>query len=274
MHKFIIGFIGGGNMAHCLIKGLLSQGHAPHTIWVSNPNPRENLEPLGVNITTDNTVVAEKAGILVFAVKPQILPHVARELAPVLQVKHPCIISLAAGVRIASLQAWLGSDMLSIARAMPNTPAIIGYGATGLYANAQVTLEQKKEIKSLFDAVGITFWLDRESQLDTVTALSGSGPAYFFLVIEALIQASVDLGLPEETAKQLAIQTAKGAAHLAGSTSESLAQLRAHVTSPGGTTEHAIHALEAGEIRVLFAHAIRAAQQRAVALGEPHVICD
>jgi pyrroline-5-carboxylate reductase len=265
-----IGFIGGGNMARCLIGGLIQKGYAPEKLWVSNPHANDNMvhfQQLGVHTSLDNTVVAEQSSLLIFSVKPKILPEVAYELAGIVQTKQPCILSIAAGVRLESLQKWLGADT-SIVRAMPNTPALVGYGATGLYANTQVNTEQKKLITWAMETVGMALWVDTETQLDTVTALSGSGPAYFFLVMEALAQAATELGLPASIAEQLTRQTALGAAHLASNTQEPLAQLRARVTSPGGTTEQAINVLEQGELRALFAKAITAAQRRAVELAE------
>ncbi len=271
MNTQTIGFIGGGNMARCLIGGLLQKGYAPAQIWVSNPHEDENLayfRELGVQTTVDNTAVVNHSHLLIFAVKPQVLPAVSRELAPVIQTKQPCVVSIAAGIRIASLQQWVGQH-IAIVRAMPNTPALVGYSATGLYANQCVSTEQKKLITWLMESVGIAVWLTEETQIDTVTALSGSGPAYFFLVMESLMQASIDSGLPVAIAEQLTIQTAMGAAHLASASNDvSLAELRARVTSPGGTTERAVNVLENNGVRALFAQAVAAAELRAVELAD------
>jgi pyrroline-5-carboxylate reductase len=270
MHQKIIGFIGGGNMARSLIGGLIHKGYAAEHIWVSNPHHNENLayfQQHGVQTTLDNAVVAEQADLLIFSVKPQVLPGVAQSLEGIIQRKQSCVLSIVTGVYLSSLQRWLGEG-IAIARVMPNTPAQIGYGAAGLFANAQVNTSQKKLITWLMETVGIAVWVDKETQLDTVTALSGSGPAYFFLVMEALEQAAIELGLSAAVAKQLTLQTALGAAHLAANMQESLVQLRMQVTSPGGTTEQAINILEQGELRILFAKAVTAAQRRAVELAE------
>lgn len=269
MKNHTITFIGAGNMAHSLIGGLIADGFDPKKIWATNPLPEqlENLKPLGIHTSQDNHVGAAHADIIIFAVKPQILKTVALELAEIINKKNSLVISIAAGVRETDLRRWLGNNC-AIVRCMPNTPALVSSGATGLYANPHVTPEQKNLAESILRAVGITVWLDDETHLDTVTALSGSGPAYFFLMMEALENAAVNLGLPSETARLLTIQTALGAARMALESSHTVSELRQNVTSPGGTTERALQVLEHGQLKSLFAEAVQAAQQRAIELAE------
>lgn len=269
MQNKTITFIGAGNMAHSLIHGLINDGFDPKKIWATNPSldALQNLKPLNINTTQNNIDGAEQAEVIVFAVKPQVLKTVAGEIAEVIAEKKPLIISVAAGVREADLREWLGNDC-AIVRCMPNTPALLRSGATGLYANSQVTSEQKNLAEAILRAVGITLWLDQEALLDTVTALSGSGPAYFFLIMEALEKVGMELGLPAETARLLTAQTALGAARMALESEHTVEELRKKVTSPGGTTERAIRVLENGQLKNLFAEAVQAAQQRAIELAE------
>jgi len=271
MQNITIGFIGAGHMASSLIGGLITAEHPAEKIWASEPLT-EKLAELqkkfpGVHFVADNKTVAEQAQVLIFAVKPQILKDVAVELAPIIAAKQPLIISIAAGVREPDLRKWLG-EQTAIVRCMPNTPALIQSGATALYANAKVTATQKNIAESILRAVGVTVWMDEEHQLDAVTALSGSGPAYFFLVIEALEQAAIAMGLSAETAHLLTLQTALGSTKMALESNQSAAELRQQVTSPGGTTEQAIQTLEKGNLRTLFAQALAAAEQRAQELGQ------
>lgn len=270
MQNPIITFIGAGNMAHSLIGGLITNGYAPANIWATCPEP-EPLQDLktkfSIHTSTDNPVGAKVANIIVLAVKPQILKIVATELAAIIKEKQPLVISIAAGVREIDIRRWLG-DKTAIVRCMPNTPALVKSGASGLYANPNVSSEQKNLAESIMRAVGIVVWLDNEQQLDTVTALSGSGPAYFFKIIEALEQAAEELGLSPEAAHLLTLQTALGAAHMALESNESAAELRKRVTSPGGTTECALQILEAGKLNELLKNTLYAAQQRSIELAE------
>ncbi|MDH3371146.1 MAG: pyrroline-5-carboxylate reductase, partial [Gammaproteobacteria bacterium] len=201
------------------------------------------------------------ANILVLAVKPQVLAEVAMELATAVQKKKPLVISIAAGVRLADLDRWLGGG-LAIVRSMPNTAALIGSGAAGLFANARVNEAMRNQAESILRAVGVTVWLNDESLMDVVTALSGSGPAYFFLIMEALEQASIESGLDAKQARLLTLETAYGAAKMALEGHEEPSQLRRRVTSPGGTTEQAVKVLENGNIRSLFRQAMQAAVNR------------
>lgn len=264
-----ISFIGGGNMARSLTGGLIADGRDPNSIWVTdiNPQPLEQLHGrLGVNIATSNTAAVEQAEIVILAIKPQVMHDVALEIRDVVQSRKPLIISIAAGIREQDLNQWLGGN-LAIVRTMPNTPALVQAGATGLYANPQVSAQQRNAAETIMRAVGMTLWLDEEPLMDVVTALSGSGPAYFFLVMEALEAAAIRLGLPAEAARLLTQQTAFGAAKMALETPEDVATLRVRVTSPGGTTEQALKVFEEGGLRELIDKAVEAATRRSAELA-------
>ncbi len=265
-----VGFIGAGNMARSLAGGLLKNGWHKEQLTLSDPdsNQRKGVETvLGLAVYANNNEVAVKADILVLAVKPQFLKTAATEIAAVVQKKRPLVISVAAGVRLEDLQRWLGGG-LAIVRVMPNTAALIGSGASGMYANPLVDEAMRNQAESILRAVGVAVWLADESQLDVVTALSGSGPAYFFLVMETLERAAIDHGLDPETARLLTLETAFGAAKMALEGAEEPSQLRARVTSPGGTTEQAVKVLEDGGIRRLFNQAVHAAIVRARELAD------
>jgi pyrroline-5-carboxylate reductase len=261
----VIGFIGGGNMAVALAGGLLRGGHAPTALCVSEPDAGRRAalrEATGIEAVADNASVATAANVLVLAVKPQVMEGVCLSLAPVIAARRPLVVSIAAGIPLHALARWLGED-LPIVRTMPNTPALTGAGVTGLFANARTSRVQRAQAEGVLRAVGQTLWLDAEAQLDAVTALSGSGPAYFFLVIEALEEAGVALGLPAPLARQLAVQTAHGAGLMAAAEGAvPPAELRRRVTSPGGTTERALAVLEAAGLRDAFVQAVQAASTR------------
>jgi len=263
-------FIGAGNMASALIGGLIADGVAPERITATDPSSsqREALQA-ATDIRTQqrNVAAVAQADIVVFAVKPQVLREVALELADAIRARRPLVISIAAGVRSDSLCEWLG-DAVALVRTMPNTPALVQSGASVLYATAQVTEAQREQAESLMRAVGLTQWVDEEALMDSVTALSGSGPAYLFLVMEALEAAGRELGLPAETARLLTLQTAFGAARMALESAEPPDVLRAQVTSPGGTTEQAVKALEDGGIHALFLNALTAARDRSIELSK------
>jgi pyrroline-5-carboxylate reductase len=265
-----LAFIGAGNMAGSLINGLVSDGYDPSRIVATDPNEAQLAavaRRTGVRTTADNCGAVANADVLILAVKPQVLQAVARAIAPQVQAARPLVISVAAGIREAALQEWLGGGV-ALVRTMPNTPAMIGAGATVLHAGPEVNAEQRDTAESILRAVGLTRWVDDEVQLDAVTALSGSGPAYFFLVMEAMEQAAVELGLPVDTARLLTLQTALGAARMAIESDEEPATLRRRVTSPGGTTERAIATFEDGGLRRLFAEALTAARDRSVELSD------
>lgn len=261
----LVGFIGAGNMARGLAGGLIKNGWGQKQIILADPEPsqREAIESvLGVKTFASNSDVAARADILVLAVKPQILGEVAKALASTVQKNKPLVISIAAGVRIEDIDRWLG-DGLAIVRVMPNTAALIGSGASGMYANDRVNEDMRNQAESILRAVGVTVWLADEYLMDVVTALSGSGPAYFFLVMEALEQATIESGLDPKQARLLTLETAFGAAKMALESHEEPSQLRHRVTSPGGTTEQAVKVLEQGDIRQLFKQAVQAAIIRA-----------
>lgn len=265
-----LGFIGAGNMATSLISGLVADGHDPQRILVSDPE-HEKLATLaarfGIRSVSDNLAAAASADVLILAVKPQILRSVCLELQSSVQRQHPLVISIAAGVREIYLQQWLGGGV-ALVRTMPNTPAMLQSGATVLHADRSNVLSQQRDLaESVMRAVGLTCWVENENLLDAATALSGSGPAYFFLVMEAIEQAGVELGLDPLTAHLLTIQTALGAARMAMESSESPANLRERVTSRGGTTEHALRIFEDGGLRSLFGRALTGAKNRSEELS-------
>ncbi len=265
----IISFIGGGNMATSLIGGLIADGRDPASIYVSDPE-RAILEGLAdafrVQTSTDNEEAVSHASTVVFAVKPQIMAPVVRSIAVPGKAHRPLFISVAAGVREPDILRWLGFDA-AIVRSMPNTPALVGSGATALYANSFVSDEQRNHAESVLRAVGLTLWVDDENLLDAVTGLSGSGPAYYFLLMEYMERTGISMGLSKDDARVLTIQTAFGAAKMALESSDSPATLRTRVTSPGGTTERALDVLMAGGMEHLIHDALEASRDRAAELG-------
>ncbi|HEX6612513.1 MAG TPA: pyrroline-5-carboxylate reductase [Rhodanobacteraceae bacterium] len=257
-------FIGGGNMARSLIGALIGHGADPSSISVAEPraDARDELaRDFGVRAFADNADAVAGAGCVVLAVKPQMMRKVCENLAEPLRETRPLLISIAAGVRIEQLERWLGAH-LAIVRCMPNTPALIGAGASGLCANARVGAAQRALAERILNAAGIARWIEQESQMDVVTALSGSGPAYFFLLVEAMEDAAVQLGLPREAARALAVQTCLGAGRMLAEGGESAATLRARVTSPHGTTQAALDAFAQGGFRELVQRAMTAATRR------------
>lgn len=264
-----VGFIGGGNMARALIGGLIAAGQPPASIAASEPDPtrRERLAAdFCIQVSADNREVAAHADLLVLAVKPQVLPQVCQGLRSAL-ARVGLIVSVAAGVPTTSLRSWLASDRPLI-RAMPNTPALIGAGVTGLYAGPECTPSHRACVERLMASVGDTVWIEREEAMDVVTAVSGSGPAYFLLLCEALEEAAVAEGLERESARRLILATALGTARLARETGRPPAELRAQVTSPGGTTEAALAALGDGGFTPLIARAVAAATRRGRELAQ------
>src|SRR3990172_8046465 len=262
-----ITFIGGGNMAGAIIGGLLNKGYAAGALRVVEiaPAARQRLEQqFGVRTYAAVSPDAADSDWVVFAVKPQQVREAAIALKPLLS--RQLVISIAAGIRATDLSRWLGGYQ-KLARAMPNTPALIGAGCTGVYALPGAGSEDKSRVDAILGAVGSTLWLEREEQLDAVTAVSGSGPAYVFYFIEALQQAAQELGFDPAAARELALGTFSGAVKLAAGGSEDLATLRSRVTSKGGTTERAIASMEADQIRARIVTAVRAAAQRSRELG-------
>jgi pyrroline-5-carboxylate reductase len=258
-----IGFIGAGNMATALIEGLLANGTSADALCASDTSG-ERLAALatrGVATTADNIELVSRCAIVVLAVKPQVMGAVVTAIAPALKQRDCLLISIAAGITMASLQQWTHPDQ-RIVRCMPNTPALVSLGASGLCGNSMITADDRAAATAILDAVGISCWLQDEQQLDAVTALSGSGPAYFFLVIEAMQAAGEALGLTPETARTLCLQTALGAATLASSSEVDVAELRRRVTSPGGTTEAAIRQFENDSLREVILRAMQKAAAR------------
>ena len=264
MNKTIT-FIGAGNMSRSLISGLI-QDQAELSIRISDPDEAQlqSLQTgmLGISAFTDNNEAIMNADIIVLAVKPQIMQLVCESIRNTVQESKPLIISIAAGVGIENMNQWLGGGQLAIVRCMPNTPALVQSGMTGLYANSKVNEEQHDLAESILRAVGSTLWLDSEDKIDAVTAVSGSGPAYYFLVMEAMQNAAQKLGLSADDARLLVLQTAFGAAKLALESSDDAGALRQRVTSKGGTTEAALKKLIDGGLPELFDEALKAADDR------------
>ncbi|MBT8422698.1 MAG: pyrroline-5-carboxylate reductase [Gammaproteobacteria bacterium] len=271
MNELSIGFVGGGNMAQAIIRGLLAAGHRPDRLYVSDPSAesRQALAEMHGNIRlqNDNAELAGLCDVLVLAVKPQVLPDVARQLATTERAASQLVISIAAGVTMASLRGWF-SDSKRIVRVMPNTPALIGAGMAGLYADHDLDSIARGWADYVMEATGESLWVSDEALIDAVTAVSGSGPAYFFLVMEAMQEVAMEMGFDEQQARLLTTRTAAGAGLLASASDESAAVLRERVTSPGGTTAAALEQLEQGGIRDIFRKALNAAQKRAVELGK------
>ncbi len=264
-----IAFIGGGNMARSLVGGLIARGQAAGDIVVAEPQAaaRDALaREFGVHVTEDNGAAARDATLVVLAVKPQVMRTVCTALRESGAGRGAVFVSIAAGIRTGQLVGWLGAGT-PVVRAMPNTPALIGAGATGLFATPHVTPAQRAATESLLAATGIVAWIADEALMDAVTAVSGSGPAYFFLLVEALQAAAEAQGLPRDAARALVVQTALGAARMAAEGGEDAATLRQRVTSPGGTTQAAIEALEAGGFRRLVADAVARATARGAELS-------
>jgi len=262
-----LGFIGGGNMATALIGGLLHKGYPANAIEVAETNPERRAwltHEFGVS-THENSAAIGAADVILLAVKPQQLQAILSTL-PKLRPEQ-LVLSIAAGVRAVDIARWLG-DHNAVVRAMPNTPALIGAGITGLFALPEVSAAQHAQASEILEAVGSVVWVDQETQIDAVTAISGSGPAYVFYFIEALEQAAIDLGLPAATARLLTLQTFFGAAALAIKDPIPPAELRARVTSKGGTTERGILALEEGGVSYAIGLAARAAAERAIEIGD------
>jgi pyrroline-5-carboxylate reductase len=264
-----IAFIGGGNMATSLVAGLVADGYAPDSLQVADPNPerRRMLQArYGVRVFADNRDALGEADTLVLCVKPQLAAQVCAEIADAVTARAPLVLSIMAGVPEQALQRWLGGS-LPVVRAMPNTPAMVQTGAIGLHASTEVGEEGRNRAETILRAVGLTRWVETEAHIDAVTALSGSGPAYFFLFMEALEEAGISLGLDAETARLLTIQTALGAAKMAVESEDTPGQLRERVTSPGGTTERALEHLLKADLHALMKRAAHAAHDRAVDLS-------
>ena len=268
MQNFSIGIIGAGNMGLALASGLALR-MAPGRIAVSDPHPdkRQRVSDLGISALADNDSVVAHADLLVLAVKPQAVRGLCTAIAPTVRDRQVLVISVAAGIRGADIARWLGGAP-AVIRAMPNTPALINAGVSVLWANDQATAAQRQAAATVLGAVSEVFWLTDEALMDAATAISGSGPAYFFLMVEALTVAGVALGLPQDLSAALAAGTAAGAGRMVHDHPAEAALLRARVTSPGGTTERAIKSLLGEGFMEMFGRAALAARDRSRELGE------
>jgi len=259
-----LAFLGGGNMGRALIGGLLRRGTRPEHVSVGESFEGARMalsRDLGVLATPDNAAAIEGAAIVVVAVKPQDAGAVLSPLRAVLQKNRPVVVSVAAGIRTEALEGWCGPGV-PVVRAMPNRPALVGAGATGLFAPAHVGIAQRTAAERVMQAVGQVVWVSKEDGLDVVTALSGSGPAYFFLLAELMMEAAIERGLEPAAARLLAVATLHGSGALAQSSDGDLARLRAEVTSKGGTTEAAVRAFDAAGLRGIVSSAVEAATRR------------
>lgn len=265
-----IAFVGAGNMARSLIGGLLKRGYPADCIACS-ARSEASLQAAaqlgGITTSLSNADIVENADVVILAVKPQVMADVVRPLREILSKRKPLLISVAAGIPYASLQAWAG-ETVPLVRCMPNTPSLLQAGASGLYANANVSASLREQAEAILSAVGIVVWVAEESNLDAVTAVSGSGPAYFFLFMEAMQAAGEQLGLTADAAKILTQQTALGAAQMAQASDVDVAELRRRVTSPNGTTQAAIESLEANDLRATVGQALAAAYTRSEAIAK------
>ena len=264
MNTHTIAFIGGGNMARSLIGGLIKTGRAPESLRVAEPvaGLRDALAAdFGVRVRASGPEAADGAATWVLAVKPQVMREVCEGLATLAQIHRPLVVSIAAGIPTERIDQWLGGGQ-AVVRAMPNTPALLGAGATGLFANAAVGSGQREEAEALMQAAGLTAWIPDEALMDAGTAVSGSGPAYVFLLAEAMQAAGEAQGLSPDTARTLVLQTLLGAARMLAESGDPAAVLRQRVTSPGGTTQAAVESFEANGFRDLVAQAIAAATER------------
>jgi pyrroline-5-carboxylate reductase len=264
-----LAFIGAGNMASCIIGGLVKNNYPAGNIIASDPS-RDTLnrlqEQFDIATSDTNIKACQWAQIVILATKPQVMKTVAAEIKPGLAHK-PLIISIVAGINSRQLQQWLGNET-AVIRTMPNTPALVQTGATGLYATAAVSKEECTQAEAILNAIGCTAWVEDESLIDAVTAVSGSGPAYFFLLMEAMIEAGIKQGLTRTAAEQLTVQTALGAAQLAKANDTDVAELRRRVTSPGGTTEQAILHFQKMGFAEMVADAMDACAERSRQLAQ------
>jgi pyrroline-5-carboxylate reductase len=266
-----VGFVGGGNMTQAIVGGLLENGFDAGKISISEPMAARqdalNASLGGVFVSADNDAVVARSRCVVLSVKPQILAAVCKDLARAVQATRPLIISIAAGPRIDDIDHWLGGNN-AIVRVMPNQPALLGKGVSGIYGNAATSGEELAAAKSILSAVGPVVEVSSEADIDTVTAISGSGPAYFYLLIDMIAKTGVELGLGDKEAQKLAIETALGAAELAKSSGDSMDELISRVRSPGGTTAAALDSLEESGVRDIFTIALTAARDRATKLAD------
>ncbi len=257
-------------MATSLIGGLINNGHAAHAITVTDPLVARRAElanTFGTHVSDDNAAACADADVVVLAVKPQVMATVATGLGDALRTRAPLVLSIAAGIRGTDIVRWLGYDA-ALVRAMPNTPALVGSGITGMFANADTSAAQREAADAVMRAVGETVWVDSEALIDAVTGVSGSGPAYFFLMMECISATGVELGLSEDAARKLALHTALGAARIAIEGDDPPDVLRQKVTSPGGTTQRALEIFYEGGMPELVRAAVTGARDRAQELAD------
>ncbi|ODN43099.1 pyrroline-5-carboxylate reductase [Piscirickettsia litoralis] len=260
----MIGFIGGGNMTRSLVAGLIADGYPAKNIWVADRNVDKCellIEQFAIHAVTGINQVIDQVEIVVLSVKPQGLKVVVKEYAELIRQKESLVVSVATGIPMQALQSWFGAQV-PVIRAMPNTPALIRSGVTGLYAGENITEQQREDAESLMRAVGLAVWVSSEAEFDALLSLSGCGPAYIFLVIEAMAKAGVKIGLEEKSANLLAIQTTLGAARMALESDEGVDRLRQRVMSKGGATAEGVKVLEQEGIAKMFENTLRAAKER------------
>jgi pyrroline-5-carboxylate reductase len=271
MSNDFIGFIGGGNMTRAIAAGLIEGKYPAEDLLIAEPAIEQRAalarDLPGVIIEESNDDVARRASTVVLAIKPQVMQLVCREIAATVQEARQLIVSVAAGIRSVDIDGWLGGS-LAVVRVMPNQPALLRLGASGLFANERTTEEQKKRATGIMSAVGHVVSVDSDADIDSVTAISGTGPAYFYLLIDMMIKSAQNFGLDPQAARILTIETAKGAAAIADAEDETMQSLIDRVRSPGGTTTAAFESLEADHVRDIFARAFEAARDRAVALAD------
>lgn len=270
MENCTITFIGCGNMSRSLIGGLIANGIKPEKLLATDPDSNQRnaiTKQLGISTFADNKEAIAKADVILLAVKPQVMHQVVNDIAESIKGTNKLIISIAAGVKLDSITSWLG-EQAAVVRVMPNTPALIQAGAAAIIANEHTTDVQKNIAEAMMRSVGAAIWLDSEEQMDAVTALSGSGPAYFFYFMEAMEKAAIEMGLNEEQARLLTIETAVGASKMALMSSSDPAELRQQVTSPGGTTEQALNTFMQNNMEALVQKAMQAAKQRSIELSK------
>ena len=270
MENFKVAFIGGGNIAGSMIGGLIANGVEPRQLVAADPDSKQQqliAKKYGIRVFDINHDAAKDASVIVFAVKPQQMQKVVQEISENINIKNKLILSVAAGIKLQSIENWLGQPS-SVIRVMPNMPALIQAGSSALYANAHVQEKQKNTAETIMRSVGTAIWLNSEDKLDTVTALSGSGPAYFFYFMELIESRAIEMGLNKEDARLLTIETAIGSAKMALLSSSNLKTLREQVTSPGGTTEQALNIFIQGKLDELVNNAMDAAKKRSIELSE------
>jgi|TARA_B110000881_G_C18505973_1_gene479571 pyrroline-5-carboxylate reductase len=270
LHAPHIAFIGAGNMAQAILKGMLAAGYPQEKISASG-RTQSKVDILaaqtGIHTSTDNLAVCQQADVIVLGVKPAMMGDLVKSIAPAVDPTKQLIVSIAAGVLADSIETWLGKKM-PIVRCMPNTPSLVGHGAAGLFATGNVSAVQKTTATTIMQSVGLALWVESEEHIDAVTAVSGSGPAYYFLMMEAMMTGAQELGLSAQVAQQLVLQTAIGAAQMAQQSDQTPEQLRIAVTSPKGTTEQALNTFNKGGFSALCGQAMTAAYHRSKELAQ------